>query len=158
MTWVPTRIENVQFFRKRIEIIEDFPVSHSIQQIWLIFPDPHLNTRHKPPGPNEACNKGTFYSNDTIEMGPCWFPVGINAVVRYCLISPDELGTLISFSLYNLSMIIIVTDNIGVANDKSKKNTPITCYFYGMEALFVTAPLMKKRPWIINILYFTRSI
>jgi tRNA (guanine-N7-)-methyltransferase len=38
-------LENVLFFRVGIERIQEFFVQHSIHEIWLTFPDPHLKTR-----------------------------------------------------------------------------------------------------------------
>ncbi|MCP3944233.1 MAG: tRNA (guanosine(46)-N7)-methyltransferase TrmB [Desulfobacteraceae bacterium] len=38
-------LENVFFLRVRIERIREFFVKHSIDEIWLTFPDPHLKQR-----------------------------------------------------------------------------------------------------------------
>lgn len=38
-------IENVFFLHGRIERIQDFFLEHSIHEIWLTFPDPHLKNR-----------------------------------------------------------------------------------------------------------------
>ena len=38
-------LENVQFLRARIEGIREFFIEHSIHEIWLTFPDPHLKLR-----------------------------------------------------------------------------------------------------------------
>ena len=47
-TAIAMGIENVQFLRARIEMIEAFFTKQSIDEIWLTFPDPHpkLRTRH----------------------------------------------------------------------------------------------------------------
>ena len=38
-------IENALFLHARIERIQEFFMEHSIQEIWLTFPDPHLKNR-----------------------------------------------------------------------------------------------------------------
>jgi tRNA (guanine-N7-)-methyltransferase len=38
-------VENVFFLRVRIERIQEFFLEHSIDEIWLTFPDPHLKNR-----------------------------------------------------------------------------------------------------------------
>ncbi len=38
-------LENLFFFRVRIERIQEFFLKHSIHEIWLTFPDPHLKKR-----------------------------------------------------------------------------------------------------------------
>jgi tRNA (guanine-N7-)-methyltransferase len=38
-------LENVHFLRARVERIGDFFLKHSIQEIWLTFPDPHPKHR-----------------------------------------------------------------------------------------------------------------
>jgi tRNA (guanine-N7-)-methyltransferase len=38
-------LENVLFFRAGVERIQEFFARHSIHEIWLTFPDPHLKTR-----------------------------------------------------------------------------------------------------------------
>jgi len=38
-------LENVQFLRVRVERIGEFFQEHSIHEIWLTFPDPHLKNR-----------------------------------------------------------------------------------------------------------------
>jgi tRNA (guanine-N7-)-methyltransferase len=38
-------LENIQFLHVRIEHLTEFFEEHSIQEIWLIFPNPHPKTR-----------------------------------------------------------------------------------------------------------------
>jgi tRNA (guanine-N7-)-methyltransferase len=38
-------LENIFFLQTRVERIQDFFLPHSIHEIWLTFPDPHLKTR-----------------------------------------------------------------------------------------------------------------
>jgi tRNA (guanine-N7-)-methyltransferase len=47
-TAIALGLENVQFLRARIEMIETFFTKQSIDEIWLTFPDPHpkLRTSH----------------------------------------------------------------------------------------------------------------
>jgi tRNA (guanine-N7-)-methyltransferase len=42
---VSLNLENVMFLQTRIERIQDFFMPHSVHEIWLTFPDPHLKTR-----------------------------------------------------------------------------------------------------------------
>lgn len=55
-------------------------------------------------------------------------------------------------------MIVVVINDIGVTANKFKYDSPIAGYFYCMKALFVAAQLVKKRTWVIHILYFVCSI
>jgi hypothetical protein len=71
---------------------------------------------------------------------------------------PGWVGRLIILLISLLLMIITVIDDIGVAIDKFKKDSPIAGNSYRVKAFFIASQLVKKRTWIIHIFYLVCGI